>query len=110
MSGMAICRYPLALGWYVVRNPNQAALVRGTSSNMARQQEEAFFTGTTPWNRLPVSSKGRLGGWLTVGCPWYVTITRISLQILAIRCQVMCTIMSTTVSWHVPTTASYLPQ
>lgn len=55
------CRYPLALGWYVVRNPNQAALVRGTSSSMARQQEDAFFNSTHPWRGLPSSSRGRLG-------------------------------------------------
>ncbi|WIA20977.1 hypothetical protein OEZ85_005314 [Tetradesmus obliquus] len=54
-------RYPLALGWYVVRNPNQAALVRGTSSSMARQQEDAFFNSTHPWRGLPSSSRGRLG-------------------------------------------------
>lgn len=65
-------RYALALGWYVVRNPSQAALVRGTSGILARQQEEAFFGSTPPWNRLALASKSRLGkhGWLHLACTW----------------------------------------
>jgi hypothetical protein len=57
----AFARYPLALGWYVVRNPNQAALLKGTNNHMARQQEELFFAQTAPWNRLHSNSKARVG-------------------------------------------------
>jgi hypothetical protein len=55
------CRYPLQLGWFVVRNPNQAALLRGTSSASARQQEDIFFESTAPWHRMPSEQKNRLG-------------------------------------------------
>jgi hypothetical protein len=55
------CRYPLQLGWFVVRNPNQAALLRGTSSVSARQQEDIFFDSAAPWNRMPSEQKNRLG-------------------------------------------------
>jgi hypothetical protein len=54
-------RWPLSLGWYVVRNPNQAALARGTSAAAARQQEEVFFGAANPWARLPAPSRARLG-------------------------------------------------
>jgi hypothetical protein len=56
-------RYPLQLGWFVVKNPNQAALLRGTSGLTARQQEEAFFCegAPGPWARLPADQRARLG-------------------------------------------------
>lgn len=56
-----LSRYPLQLGWYVVKNPNQAALLRGTSSVAARQQEDMFFESSAPWGRLSSDQKSRLG-------------------------------------------------
>lgn len=58
---VTVCRYSLQLGWYVVKNPNQAALLRGTSSVAARQQEDMFFESTAPWNRMSSDQKSRLG-------------------------------------------------
>jgi hypothetical protein len=54
-------RYPLALGYYAVKNPNQAALMRGTSSAAARLQEDAFFESSAPWSRSPPDQRSRLG-------------------------------------------------
>lgn len=61
MCACAVCRYPLQLGWFIVKNPNQAALLRGTSSVSARQQEDMFFDSAAPWNRMPSEQKARLG-------------------------------------------------
>jgi hypothetical protein len=44
-----------------VKNPNQAALLRGTSSVAARQAEDVFFDTAAPWNRLTSEQKSRLG-------------------------------------------------
>lgn len=44
-----------------MKNPNQAALLRGTSSVAARQAEDMFFESAAPWNRMSADQKGRLG-------------------------------------------------
>jgi hypothetical protein len=50
----------------VVKNPNQAALLQGTSSVAARQGEDMFFESAAPWNRMSSDQKGRLGE--GIGC------------------------------------------
>lgn len=44
-----------------MKNPNQAALLRGASSLAARQAEDMFFESAAPWNRMSADQKGRLG-------------------------------------------------
>ncbi|KAL6764895.1 P-loop containing nucleoside triphosphate hydrolase protein [Haematococcus lacustris] len=45
-------RWPLALGYYCVRNPSQSHVMAGMDSATARSLEAAFFSQTQPWAQL----------------------------------------------------------
>lgn len=49
-------KYPLRLGWSLLRNPGQAAIADPNSDRNAI--EKAFFDSTAPWNSLPKDKVG----------------------------------------------------
>lgn len=45
-------KYPLKLGYYMVKNPNQKQLLEGITFEQARDVERQFFKSSKPWKNL----------------------------------------------------------
>ncbi|KAI8915267.1 P-loop containing nucleoside triphosphate hydrolase protein [Powellomyces hirtus] len=45
-------QYALKLGYWMIKNPTKADLDKNISFEDARQMEEAFFSGQTPWSNI----------------------------------------------------------
>ena len=54
MLGPGLCRWPLRLGYFVLKNPSQVQL--GMDFASARTAEASFFATAHPWSALPQHS------------------------------------------------------
>lgn len=57
-------KFLLRLGYFVVKNPDQAELDAGLSPAAARQREMEYFSNTSPWNQMKKTcgTPGKFGG------------------------------------------------